>query len=266
VRTGDLNGNGFDEIVLVYADMQDSLQIRVYEVNTDLQLVEIARHSEGRLLSLDAGILSLYTRFIVETADLNGDGRDEIIVGYVFNQSMNTSVSVYSAFYTLDGTSLTHAGGFTQWYAIPGGQGVEYLFIRSRELKREIGKQYRRAWTIYGGLGRLVYGRHEGTRKILDAVQWQVDHFEDVPVLVVVAQRGISFPLPWILRSSRYGSVYPAVQNFLLAARAEGLGAALTTLPLWNQLAIDLLLNPHKPRSDCMHDKADVLLLDSATP
>jgi nitroreductase len=47
---------------------------------------------------------------------------------------------------------------------------------------------------------------------------------------------------PWILRSSRYGSIYPAIQNFLLAARAEGLGAALTTLPLWNRVSARLIL------------------------
>ena len=36
------------------------------------------------------------------------------------------------------------------------------------------------------------------------------------------------------MATSYYGSGFPAVQNFLLAARAEGLGAALTTLPLWS--------------------------------
>ena len=34
--------------------------------------------------------------------------------------------------------------------------------------------------------------------------------------------------------SSLYGSIYPSVQNLLLAARAAGLGAALITLPLWS--------------------------------
>lgn len=121
-------------------------------------------------------------------------------------------------------------------------QGVEFIFVRDRRIKEAIQRQYRLAWTVYGGLGRLAYGRHESTRKIIDAVQWQVEHFADVPVLVVVCQRGISLPMPWILRSSRYGSVYPAVQNFLLAARAEGLGAALTTLPLWNRLAVRRIL------------------------
>ena len=35
---------------------------------------------------------------------------------------------------------------------------------------------------------------------------------------------------------SVYGSIYPSVQNLLLAARAAGLGAALITLPLWSTL------------------------------
>ena len=34
--------------------------------------------------------------------------------------------------------------------------------------------------------------------------------------------------------TSYYGSIFPSIQNFLLAARAVGLGAALITLPLWN--------------------------------
>ena len=32
-----------------------------------------------------------------------------------------------------------------------------------------------------------------------------------------------------------YGSIFPSVQNLLLAARAAGLGAALITLPLWSK-------------------------------
>jgi len=36
-------------------------------------------------------------------------------------------------------------------------------------------------------------------------------------------------------RAAFYGSIFPAVQNLLLAARAIGLGATLTTLPLWSR-------------------------------
>jgi nitroreductase len=122
-------------------------------------------------------------------------------------------------------------------------QGVEFILVRDPVRKAALGRQYRLAWTVYGGVGRLVTRGQPATRRIIDAVQWQVDHFADIPVLVVVCNRGLGLPVPWIVRSSRYGSVYPAVQNFLLAARGEGLGAALTTLPLWNRIAARRILD-----------------------
>src|SRR5262245_846666 len=44
------------------------------------------------------------------------------------------------------------------------------------------------------------------------------------------------------LVSASYGSIYPAVQNLLLAARAAGLGAALITLPLWSTWLVGRVL------------------------
>ncbi|MCB0934708.1 MAG: nitroreductase family protein, partial [Mycobacterium sp.] len=41
-------------------------------------------------------------------------------------------------------------------------------------------------------------------------------------------------PNPFVSESSFFGSIYPSVQNLLLAARAMGLGASLITLPLWS--------------------------------
>jgi nitroreductase len=121
-------------------------------------------------------------------------------------------------------------------------QGFEFVLVRDRSVKAALGRQYRISWAVYGGLGRLLRGHNPKTRKIIDAVQWQVDHWEDLPVLVVACLRGLSWPLPSVLRTSRYGSIYPAVQNFLLACRAEGLGAALTTLPLWSRIAAHRIL------------------------
>jgi nitroreductase len=42
--------------------------------------------------------------------------------------------------------------------------------------------------------------------------------------------------------SSHYGSIYPSVQNLLLAARSVGLGGALITLPLWSNTVARRLL------------------------
>jgi nitroreductase len=121
-------------------------------------------------------------------------------------------------------------------------QGWEWIIVRDREKKKALASQYRMSWSVYGGVGRRLYESSPKNLRMIDAVQWQVDHFEDVPAMVIACLRGIGLPVPWILRSSRYGSIYPAIQNFLLAARAEGLGAALTTLPLWNRVSAHSIL------------------------
>jgi nitroreductase len=114
-------------------------------------------------------------------------------------------------------------------------QNWEWIVVRDAEIKRRLARLYRQSWSVYGRLGRLVSRRDAKANRTIDAVQWQVDHFEEIPVLVVPCLRGVRLPhvVP-VVASSHYGSIYPAVQNFLLACRAEGLGAALTTLPLWS--------------------------------
>ena len=78
--------------------------------------------------------------------------------------------------------------------------------------------------------------------KIARAVQWQVDHFAEIPVVVVACLRlgaregRLPFVrMPHAAESAYWGSIYPSVQNLLLAARAMGLGASLITLPLWSR-------------------------------
>jgi nitroreductase len=114
-------------------------------------------------------------------------------------------------------------------------QNWEWIIVRDPEVKAKLGRMNRQAWRLYGGIGRLINRRNEKMLRILDAVQWQADHYDDIPVLVVPCLRGMrgATLLP-MGQSSYYGSIYPAIQNFLLACRAEGLGAALTTLPLWS--------------------------------
>ena len=81
----------------------------------------------------------------------------------------------------------------------------------------------------------------DGMAKVLRAVQWQVEHFVEIPVVVVACLRGGRapfVPLPPIAESSYYGSIYPSVQNLLFAARSMGLGASLITLPLWSTTVV----------------------------
>jgi nitroreductase len=125
------------------------------------------------------------------------------------------------------------------------GQNWEFVVVRDRALKAKLAAQYRRSWRLYGGLGRRLRTDDQTTR-ILNSVQWQVEHFEDIPVVIVCCLRGGPrrpfVPLPAIALSSHYGSIYPSVQNLLLAARSIGLGGALITLPLWSTMVARRIL------------------------
>lgn len=118
------------------------------------------------------------------------------------------------------------------------GQNWEFIVVKDRRTKGELGKRYRQAWSIYGAIGRRVAAGDESSQKILRATQWQIDHFDEIPVLIVPCLRGgmrLPYaPSPFVAESSYFGSIYPSVQNLLLAARAMGLGASLITLPLWS--------------------------------
>jgi nitroreductase len=146
------------------------------------------------------------------------------------------------------------------------GQNWEFVIVEDRATKAALANRYRQAWSLYGGvghwlseqqdqnglagtIGRIMGSSSEGDAesmaKILRAVQWQVDHFEDLPVLVIPCLRGAKppyVPVPAIAATSYYGSIYPSVQNLLLAARAMGLGASLITLPLWSLTTVRKVL------------------------
>ncbi|MGZ4141456.1 MAG: nitroreductase family protein [Actinomycetota bacterium] len=121
-------------------------------------------------------------------------------------------------------------------------QGWEFIVVRDPKVKAALGKQNRRIATPYLKAGRIVRRKDPKAQRLIDATEWQAKHWDEIPVIVIPCLRGISWPLPWIYKSSRYGSIYPAIQNLLLAARAEGLGAALTTFALWNRVAARRIL------------------------
>jgi nitroreductase len=114
-------------------------------------------------------------------------------------------------------------------------QNWEWIIVRDAKLKARLARLNRQSWAVYGAVGRWRTRGNDRMRRVIDAVQWQADHLEEIPVLVVPCLRGARvLNFTPFGNSSYYGSIYPAIQNFLLACRAEGLGAALTTLPTWS--------------------------------
>src|SRR5918998_702030 len=104
-------------------------------------------------------------------------------------------------------------------------QGWEFIVIKDRAAKERLGRLNRQAFRIYGGIGRIAMRGRPAMQRILDAVQWQADPLSEIPVVIVPCLRGVRLPFPPIAASSYYGSIYPSVQNLLLAARAAGAGA-----------------------------------------
>ena len=121
-------------------------------------------------------------------------------------------------------------------------QSWEFLVVRDPKIKKGLARLNRQAWQLGRRIAWWTTGDDPKSRKILNAVQWQVDHFEEVPVIVIACLKGFYIPFLHISTSSYFGSIFPSVQNLLLAARAVNLGAALTTLPLWNLIAVRRIL------------------------
>jgi nitroreductase len=74
--------------------------------------------------------------------------------------------------------------------------------------------------------------------RILDAVQWQAEHMQEAPAIIISCLAMAAAPRDtWEAGFGAGGSVWPGVQNLLLAARGLGLAAALTTLAMTDRTA-----------------------------
>ena len=106
----------------------------------------------------------------------------------------------------------------------------EFVVVRDPDVRHQLARAYRQGWSIY----RRILNARDRDDALLQARQWEADHFEDVPVIVVACVRGRRPMFPAISAASFYAGALPAVQNLLLAAAALGLGGAASTLALWS--------------------------------
>lgn len=116
-------------------------------------------------------------------------------------------------------------------------QDWAYVVLTGREQKERLGRLYRVLYRTFSPLERRAAKGDEAELRRLAPGQWQAENFADIPAFVIPCyKRNLKHHAvgwPQISVSSFYGSVYPAVQNLLLACRAVGLGASLQTLPIW---------------------------------
>ena len=115
-------------------------------------------------------------------------------------------------------------------------QGVRWVVVQDAEQKARLAELNRESVHAYitpdsGRPTELPHQPSDKRRRMLDAVLWQADHMHELPVLVIACYE-FGEPVDEVGRLRAGGSVWPAVQNLLLAARAMDLGATPTTLGL----------------------------------
>ncbi len=131
-----------------------------------------------------------------------------------------------------------------QWAANGGAnQRWRFLVIKDRSIKERVQVWYKKAFD------EVVGPRYRGSepppgsspgryRRQHDAVEYLTDHYHEAPVWIVACQDdGEETP-----SRSAGASIYPAVQNMLLAARALGLGSTLTSRHLRHEKEVEEIL------------------------
>jgi len=153
-------------------------------------------------------------------------------------------------------------------------QNWSFIIVRDAEQKRKLGEHWKKIWQFYGATIASAPprpGEDLGARERLSkAGTYMVDHIPETPALICVGVRkdkvldqltkSPSFAVN-VIKFFGFGGLlkiaanagattvkaeastaYPAVQNILLAARALGLGAVLTTPHLFVPGAFEKIL------------------------
>ena len=134
-------------------------------------------------------------------------------------------------------------------WAPSGGnrQPLSFVVVRERETKQALQDLYLPIWNSYVEGINAGETRVGGLPKIVSDADYFANHLVDIPIMLVVcANLADVHPTDTELnRLSVVGgaSIYPGVENLLLAARQAGLGAALTTLLCVTEPQVKALLD-----------------------
>ena len=121
-------------------------------------------------------------------------------------------------------------------------QGARWIVVRDPQVKQRLADLNRQGVETYlapliDNPGSLSHQSGDKRKRMVDAVVWQKDHMHEIPALIIACMEfGATANSDMIARGS--GSIWPGIQNLLLAARALELGAAPTTLALNDRKAV----------------------------
>jgi nitroreductase len=118
-------------------------------------------------------------------------------------------------------------------------QGWHFVVVTDEAKRRALGDIYRKAFDIYrtipGNAGSLFQDDPERApvqQRVMSSAEYLAEHIHKAPVHLVPCIGGRMDGQPPAMQAGAYGSIFPAVWSFMLAARARGLGTSWTSLHL----------------------------------
>ncbi|MFT7043640.1 MAG: nitroreductase [Candidatus Azotimanducaceae bacterium] len=132
----------------------------------------------------------------------------------------------------------------------PSGSNMQsgrWLVVRDPAVKQQLADLNRVGVDAYIGPmiakpGSLPHHDQDKRLRMMQSVIWQMEHLHEIPALIIACMDfGVKVDDATMARGG--GSIWPGIQNLLLAARALGLGAAPTTLALSDRAAVAKVLN-----------------------
>ena len=149
-------------------------------------------------------------------------------------------------------------------WAPTGGnvQPFRIVVVKEKQKLKRLQALYHQEWHQYtqptrAALPKMPEQAAQSTNKMLKAGDYLANHMAEVPALLVfcfnakhMAITDSDLDRPSVVGG---GSVYPAVQNSMLACRVEGLGCVLTTLLCYQESEVKQLLEIPDDWGTCAH-------------
>ena len=122
-------------------------------------------------------------------------------------------------------------------------QGWHFVVVTDAEKRARLGELYRQGFQVFYGDRAAAEANLPAddpdyvatTKRVIDSAEYLAEHMGEVPVMVIPCLNMRTEGMDVMIQASMWGSLLPATWNFMLAARARGLGTCWTTLHLLHE-------------------------------
>ncbi|MEM7015815.1 MAG: nitroreductase family protein [Pseudomonadota bacterium] len=133
-------------------------------------------------------------------------------------------------------------------------QGWQFMFVTDAEKRAKIGEYYAQAFSVYRTMPVAIHKLHMDSKddsltssqtRSASSADFLADNMGRAPAMLIPCIAGRTDNPQGaniIAQTGTLGSIIPAAWNFMLAARARGIGTAWTTLHLMHEKEIAELL------------------------